>query len=221
MMHKAHPPNQLVRAEGIRQSFGGRVVLRIDELIVSPGDNITLRGKNGSGKTTLLKILAGLQKPDEARTMIFDGGKTRYPNGAPMVSYLHQTPHLFATSVRANVEYGLRRIGLPPKQRIARADKAMEWAGISHLARHRADKLSGGEQSRVALARIFALRPRLYLLDEPAAHLDAESAKRTAQLVSQLQTKDGAIITAGHPPFISSITAPRQWHLQNGKLTKH
>ncbi|MGI9337501.1 MAG: energy-coupling factor ABC transporter ATP-binding protein [Gammaproteobacteria bacterium] len=209
---------QLVHAGGITKSYGGRAVLDIGELTITEGDSIALTGENGSGKTTLLKILAGLLPPDGARRLLFDG-KTPYPRGAPMVSYLHQTPHLFAASVRANVEYGLRRMATKPQMRAERAVEAMQWAGVFHLADMRADKLSGGEQRRTALARIRALQPRLYLLDEPAAHLDAESTKRTAKMLIQLRGQNATIITAGHPPFTDTIQTTRQWHLQNGKLS--
>ena len=211
---------QLVRAEGIQKSYGGRVVLRIDKLMIREGESITLQGDNGSGKTTLLKILAGLLSPDDARLMTFADGNDAYPRGAPMVSYMHQTPHLFATSVRANVEYGLRRLSVISSMRAARADDAMKWADVLHLADIRADRLSGGEQQRVAMARIRAVHPRLYLLDEPAAHLDAESTKRTAQLIKRLHEQNATILTAGHPPFTTTIPTTRQWHLQNGNITE-
>lgn len=211
---------QLVRAGGITKSYGGRAVLHIDRLTIREGDSIALLGENGSGKTTLLKILAGLLQPDGARAMTFGDGKNAYPRGAPGVSYLHQTPHLFAATVRANVEYGLRRVSAMPKTRAERAAEAMKWAGVLHLADMRADKLSGGEQRRAALARIRALHPKLYLLDEPAAHLDAESTKRTAQMIAQLREQNATIITAGHPPFTDAIQTTRQWRLQNGNLTE-
>lgn len=210
----------LVRAEGINKSYDGRVVLSIGKLHIYEGESITLQGDNGSGKTTLLKILAGLLPPDNAKVMTFADGKDAYPRGAPMVSYLHQTPHLFAASVRANVEYGLRQMAVMPKMRTQRADDAMKWADVLHLAEHRADKLSGGEQRRAALARIRAVHPRLYLLDEPAAHLDAESTKRTAKLIERLHQQNATIITAGHPPFITTIPATRQWHLHNGNISE-
>lgn len=209
---------QLVRAGGINKSYNGRVILRIDRLIIREGESIALTGENGSGKTTLLKILAGLLPPDNVRVMTFGDGKKPYPCGAPMVSYLHQTPHLFAASVRANVEYGLRRMAVAPAERERRATEAMEWAGVLHLADARADKLSGGERQRAALARIRAVHPKLYILDEPAAHLDAESTARTAQMIMQLQEQKATIITAGHPPFINAIQKTRQWQLINGDI---
>lgn len=217
----------LIRAAGITKSYGGRMILQIGELTVRQGDSIALTGDNGSGKTTLLKILAGLIKPDSAKMLQFGDGTTPYPQGAPMVSYLHQTPHLFAATVRANIEYGLHRIGLNKEERTARVAEAMQWANIQHLAETRADKLSGGEQRRTALARIRALTPKLYLLDEPTAHLDAESTTRTAQMIRTLQTQNentklpkATIITACHPPLINNIPTTRQWHLKTKTLTE-
>ncbi len=213
-MNNCGENNILLFAEGLKKSFAGKTVLDIGELTVRGGESVVLSGENGSGKTTLLKILAGLLRPDSARALAFAGCE-RYPRGAPHSSYLHQSPYLFSASVRANVEYGLRRAGLPGEKRKQKAEDAMRWAGVLHLASARADRLSGGEQRRAALARIRALSPRLCLLDEPLAHLDEEGIKRAEELIPQLRKGGCAVVTATHKPFAD---ATQQWRLQNGKL---
>ena len=212
----------LLRAEGLQKSFGGRAVLNIKELSLRRGESVVLTGENGSGKTTLLKILAGLLQADSAKVLMFDGAaRNDYPRIAPQVSYLHQTPYMFATTVRANIEYGLRRLNLPRAARESRAQEAMQWAGVSHLSSEHAQNISGGEQRRAALARIRALRPRLCLLDEPSAHLDTKGAARVEELISQMTTKESSVITASHLPLSPAIGNHRKWRLQNGELSEH
>ena len=183
------------------------------------GESVVLTGENGSGKTTLLKILAGLLQADNAKVLMFDG-TNNHPRIAPQVSYLHQTPYMFAASVRANIEYGLRRLNLPRAARESRAQEAMQWAGVSHLSNEHAPNISGGEQRRTALARIRALRPRLCLLDEPSAHLDTKGAARVEELIAQMTNKESSVITASHLPLSPAIGKHRKWKLQNGGLSE-
>lgn len=180
--------------------------LEIPELTLSTGEVVHLQGANGSGKTTLLRLIAGLTKPDSAAAM----QGAQHP---PHTVYLHQTPYLFRTTVRNNVEYGLKRCGLP----LANADAAMQWAGVDALADTPCAQLSGGEQSRVALARVRALQPKLYLLDEPTAHLDADGARRVFAIINTLQA-DGATVVLSSHNHPAAIPATTHWHLRNNTL---
>ena len=87
----------------------------------------------------------------------------------------------------------------------------------AHLARRPAAELSGGEARRVALARLRALRPRLYLLDEPLAHLDSDGEERMRDLLNNLQKEGATAIIASHKPVAAATT---RWLLKNGDIVE-
>ena len=205
----------IIAASGLTKTFGRRWTLNVDGLTINAGDGIYLGGNNGAGKTTLLKIISGLLSPNAVSYLAINGNaQKKFPCGAPFSVYLHQTPYLFSTSIKRNVEYGLRRCHQPT----ATATKAIEWAGLASHIDSRADKLSGGEQGRCALARIAALSPRLVLLDEPTAHLDTAGVKLAVELVQNIRDKGNAVIIVAHDSMLFSTN--RRWYLTDGELSE-
>ncbi|MDD3352304.1 molybdenum ABC transporter ATP-binding protein [Zoogloea sp.] len=143
-----------------------------------PGRGVTaLFGPSGSGKTTLLRCVAGLAR-GQGRVEVNgecwqdDARRVFLPVHRRPLGYVFQEPSLFPhLSVRANLEFGLRRI--PPAERRVGWDVAMSLLGIGHLLERGPERLSGGERQRVAIARALLTSPRLLLMDEPLAALDA------------------------------------------------
>lgn len=136
-----------------------------------------LFGPSGSGKTTLMRVLAGLERPDAGKItlgerVLFEAGRVHLPPEKREIGYVFQEPRLFPhMSVEKNLRYGAGGAG-----RTALNDEArgvVDMLGIGHLLERRPAKLSGGEQSRVALGRALLRRPKLLLADEPLAALDA------------------------------------------------
>ena len=205
-MSPVSPP--ILTLRDVHHTYGGRTVLSIAELTLAPGEIALLVGENGSGKSTLLRIIAGMIPARQCALFDFCGGKKTTP---PAVAYLHQVPYLFAGSVRANVEYGVRCCGLP----LTYAAEAMEWAGVSDIAESPAALLSGGEQRRVALARVRALRPQLYLLDEPLTHLDDNGKARVRALLATLRQEGATAIISSHR---NDLPATQLWQLIQGKI---
>ena len=205
----------MLRAKGIFKALGGRVVLNGADIELRGGEAVSLEGENGAGKTTLLKTLAGLLRPDSCASFEVAGERGAEWRRWGGAVYVHQTPHLFLTTALGNVEYGLRRRGADPGEARARALAALEWAGVADLAEVAARRLSGGEARRVALARAVVLRPRLCLLDEPAAHLDDDGARRVSELTEKLCAEGAAVLTATHSPAESG---GRRLRLENGKV---
>lgn len=158
--------------EGVSFAYGEdeRVVDRVD-IAVGEGAVHCLVGRSGCGKTTLLKLAAGLLKPTE-------GGA--YVGGAPVsgppadVSFVFQTPSLLEwRTVINNVLLPFEiKGGAAPAQR-EEAERLLEQLGVGGLADRHPNQLSGGQQSRVALARALITQPRALLMDEPFAALDA------------------------------------------------
>ncbi|MBX3611348.1 MAG: molybdenum ABC transporter ATP-binding protein [Hydrogenophaga sp.] len=155
-----------------------------------PGQGITaLFGPSGSGKTTCLRVLAGLEPAATGRVVV--GGevwldsalRTCLPAHRRALGYVFQEASLFDhLSVRDNLRYGWRRV--PPAQRHHGWDHGLALLGIAHLLDRRPAELSGGERQRVAIARALATSPRVLLMDEPLASLDAT---RKAELLPWLE----------------------------------
>ncbi len=154
---------------------GGATVLDIRELNVEEGRILALIGPNGAGKSTLLLTMAGLLKPSEGR--IYYRGEpvdssARRSAMRKSVCVIFQEPLLLATSVYKNVALGLKFRHLSTKEIEKSVDESLEYFGISSLATRSAKTLSGGEAKRVSLARAFALKPELILMDEAFNSLD-------------------------------------------------
>jgi ABC-type sulfate/molybdate transport systems ATPase subunit len=187
---------------GIRHRRGGREVLEIDRLDLAAGERLAVLGPNGAGKTTLLRLMAGLEAPsagiveiDGVRTVHADAGLRR------RIAYATQRAGLLSTSVQRNVELPLRWRGLGRGARHEAALSALRRLGVEHLAGRPAPALSGGEAQRVSLARALALEPRLLLLDEPAAGLDAEARRSFLDdLAGLLADRSISVVHVSHRP---------------------
>jgi molybdate transport system ATP-binding protein len=145
-----------------------------------PGRGVTaLYGHSGSGKTTCLRCIAGLERADQGFIQVNDevwqdsDNKVFVAPHKRTLGYVFQEASLFPhLSVLANLEFGLKRI--PKPQRRVDMAHASELLGISHLLDRRPQHLSGGERQRVGIARALLTSPKLLLMDEPLAALDAQ-----------------------------------------------
>jgi tungstate transport system ATP-binding protein len=211
----------LVSISRVVKSHGGRGLLDIGSLALASGELIVLSGDNGSGKTTFLKILAGLEHADvlHMRCNGIEADRRRYPRELRRtIVYVHQHPYLFNTSIAGNVRYGLnlRRIDAPERER--RIAQAIDWAGVAHLQAVPPARLSGGEKQRVALARAKVLDPRVLLVDEPTASLDAQARAQVIELLQRTATGDNCVVVACHDRELLELPGAKRWHLENGRI---
>ncbi|HZO47945.1 MAG TPA: molybdenum ABC transporter ATP-binding protein [Xanthobacteraceae bacterium] len=144
----------------------------------SQGSVTGLFGSSGSGKTSVVNMVAGLIKPDRGRialddTVLFDStARVNVPMHRRRIGYVFQEGRLFPhLSVAANLDYGRRMSRLPHDD--AEQRRIVDLLDIGHLLDRRPGRLSGGERQRVAVGRALLMRPRLLILDEPLASLDA------------------------------------------------
>jgi molybdate transport system ATP-binding protein len=157
---------------------------------------IALFGRSGAGKTTLINILAGLVRPVRGRitlngAVLFDSAAgIDLPPERRRLGYVFQEGRLFPhLDVRRNLLYGWRRA--PPDDRPIGLEKIVDLLDISHLLRRRPTGLSGGEKQRVAIGRALLANPRLLLLDEPLASLDAARKNEVLPFIEQLRESLG------------------------------
>ena len=175
----------MIELDGIRYAWPDTppaldgVSLRVRE-----GEKLVLLGANGSGKSTLLKLLNGLVTP-QAGDYRYDGEEVtpaRLESGAwarrfrseVVLLFQHPEAMLFTPTVRDEIAYGPRQLGLADAE--ARAGRWLAALGLDALAGKAPFALSGGQKQKVALAAILALEPRLLLLDEPVASLDPRAS---------------------------------------------
>jgi molybdate transport system ATP-binding protein len=210
----------------VRVERGG-FVLDLD-LSAGGGDVVGLLGPNGAGKSTLLRALAGLLPLsggrialdgavlDEPRLGVFVPAEAR-PVGIVFQDYL-LFPHL---SVRDNVAFAPRTAGGGRRAARAVADRWLDRFGLTALADRRPGTLSGGQAQRVALARTLAAEPRLLLLDEPLAALDAETRPAVrADLRDHLTAYGGPALVVTHDPVEAMVLADRLVVLDAGRIVQ-
>lgn len=195
-MTKTSPPMLSVRGvQKIYRTNEGEVeAVRNLTFDLAEGELACLVGPSGSGKTTLLKCVAGLLAPT-AGTVEVAG---RVVNGPPKdlaVVFQEYGRSLFPwMTVTANVELPLKNSRVPKPERAARVAEALEAVGLAHVPRSHPWQLSGGMQQRVAIARAIAYRPKVLLMDEPFAAVDAQTRAELEDLIRRVWTQFGITI---------------------------
>ena len=216
--------SELVALSGVRKRFGERTLFDIERLVIEEGRSYVLTGPNGSGKTTLLRMLAGLE-PADGGSFEFRGAPVAFAPHYPeplrrAIVYVHQHPYLFHTSLRHNMEYGLRCRGVPAAERYRRGEEAIAWAGLAACRDTPPQNLSGGEKQRAALARVRALQPDLMLLDEPTSNLDKEGRAQTLALLEHLRDERRTVVVACHDQEVIDLAGLTRLRLEDGRLAK-
>lgn len=189
-----------------------------------PGRGVTaLYGQSGSGKTTCLRCIAGLERAEEGFVQINDqvwqdSRKGLFvPPHKRALGYVFQEASLFPhLSVRANLEFGLKRI--PRLQRRVDMAQATELLGIGHLLERHPQHLSGGERQRVGIARALLTSPRLLLMDEPLAALDSKRKNEILPYLERLHDElDIPVLYVSHAQDEVARLADHIVLLRNGK----
>lgn len=201
--HQPHP-DPVVRLRGFTRRFGANTIIDGLDLDIAPGEFIALLGRSGSGKTTLLRTLAGL---DEVR-----GQDVEVPDSRAVV---FQDARLLPWKlVWKNVSLGLK--GNDGRDR---AEVALKEVGLGHRIDAWPLTLSGGEAQRVALARALVREPKLLLLDEPFAALDALTRYRMHDLVLSLwRAHKPAVLIVTHDVEEAIALADRVLVLDKGRI---
>jgi ABC-type multidrug transport system ATPase subunit len=197
-------------------SAGGRTILSLPRLAVD--STTAVLGRNGAGKSTLLRVAGALLRPRTGSIRIDDRVARREDVRAATAAVL-QRPLLRRGTVRANAETGLRFRGVPRAERRRRADAWLERLDVARLAEQPAHTLSAGEAQRVSLARALAVAPRVLLLDEPFAGLDAPTRRELlADLRGVLAATGTAALLVTHDDREAAALADRVAILHRGEL---
>jgi NitT/TauT family transport system ATP-binding protein len=175
---QAPAPKESICLSGVFRSYKNSrgsftPALQNIDLEIQQGEFICIVGPSGCGKSTLLHLIAGLDRPTTGEITV-DGNPVKGPGTDRIL--LFQELGLFPwLTVRQNVEFGLKMEGVSREERRDRARQFLRMVHLSHFEDHYIHQLSGGMKQRVALARSLAVRPKILLMDEPFAALDAQT----------------------------------------------
>jgi iron(III) transport system ATP-binding protein len=208
----------VLEARGLVKSWPG-FSLGLD-LRLAAGEIAAVLGPSGCGKSTLLRLLSGLESPDSGRILLAGRDITAVPPEKRGIGMVFQDFALFPhMSVRRNIEYGPRMLGLPRRARMERAEALASSFEIGALLERSPYSLSGGEQQRVALARALAAGPSIVLLDEPLSSLDASLRRRLrSEIAGRLREAGISAILVTHDAEEALAVADRVLLLRDGRV---
>ncbi len=216
-------PGHIIEAEGLVKEYDGRgAVLNGVSMWVDSGEFVTIHGKSGCGKTTLLNILGGLDRPTDGRVEV-DGKDIVSMSENELarlrlekIGFVFQDYNLLMDlTVRDNVGLPLRFSGRKDDGRI---ERLLETFDIKQIADMTANRISGGEAQRAAIARALMNEPKILLADEPTGNLDQENTDRVLHMLELAGSEFGStIVLATHDDAVAK-RASRHIHIRDGKI---
>jgi putative ABC transport system ATP-binding protein len=217
--------------QNINKSYGeGKLevpVLFDINLQVNEGEYVAIMGPSGSGKSTLMNIIGCLDVATSG-TYILDGENISGRTDAELsrlrnrtIGFVFQNFNLMPRETALdNVALPMLYAGVPRKERMERARKALEQVGLGERVHFKPTQLSGGQKQRVAIARAMVMKPRLLLADEPTGALDTASGEQVMEIFRQLNEDGVTIVMITHEQEIADH-AHRQLIIRDGRLSAH
>jgi putative ABC transport system ATP-binding protein len=223
------PPRSLIRLAGLTKAYREgeteRVVLRGVDAEVAAGELVVLLGRSGSGKSTLLHLIGGIELPTAGEVEVAGvslgrvSERTRTLFRRRHVGFVFQFFNLIPTlTVEENLRLPLELGGRRPAAARAAAQALLDEVGLADRAGTFPERLSGGEQQRVAVARALVHDPELVLADEPTGNLDLETGRQVLALLDRLTRRAGkTMVMVTHSPEVVGL-ADRVLRIQDGRL---
>ena len=202
---------------------GDAVVLEDLSLSIPDGEFVVLAGANGAGKTTLVRLFNGLLEPDTGDVRVNERPVAEDLVAArTAVGMVFQDPRdqFVAATVRSDVAFGPENLGLGHEEIDRRVDEALDAVGMEGRGDERIDELSGGEQSRVAIAGALAMAPDHLVLDEPFASLDAPSRDAVREHLQDLHAAGTSVVVVTHDVDAVAPLADRVVVLDDGVVVR-
>ena len=215
-----------ISASGVSFTYdeGTRALENVD-FHAESGEFVAMLASNGSGKTTLIKVLVGLLKPQQGQVCI-GGENIRRIAAAQLyqrVGLVLQNPtdQLFAANVEEDVAFGPRNLGLPEAEVQQRVSESLAAVAALPLRSRAIHHLSFGEQKRISMAGVLAMRPAILILDEPTAGLDPAGEALMMRLLNRLNREQKiTVILATHSVDMLPLFAHRIYILSRGRVLK-
>jgi biotin transport system ATP-binding protein len=211
----------MIEFQSVSHAFDDVAILEDVSLSLGDGEFVLLAGANGSGKTTLLRHCNGLLTPDSGDVLV-DGTPIADDLIAARSSvgmvFQHPRDQFVAATVGADVAFGPENLGLTREEIDRRVAAALEAVNMSGREDDRIDALSGGEQSRIAIAGALAMEPTHLVLDEPFTGLDEPARRSVLERLESLSTDGTGILLATHDLRDVAGLADRVIAMQNGRI---
>lgn len=194
-------------------------------LQVADNAYLAIVGQNGSGKTTLVKHFNGLLKPDTGRVTVYGRDTTRASVGelARVVGYVFQNPdhQIFCSTTREEISFGPHNLGLDSDEVRERTNDALAAFNLQALAEVPPAVLGFGLRRKVSIAAVYAMRPRVFILDEPTAGLDRRSAGELLQRMEELHRQGHTLLLVSHDMRIVAEHAREMLVMHDGHVLAH
>ncbi len=194
------------------------------DLMVQANEYLAIMGPSGSGKTTLMNMIGLLDTPDRGEywlngELVSELGDSRLAKLRNReIGFVFQTFNLLnRANALHNVEMPLIYAGFGRKERLSRADRALEQVGLADRAKHQPVEMSGGQRQRVAIARALVTQPSILLADEPTGNLDSATGAGIMSLFDELQKTGQTIILVTHEASVAAH-ADREVHILDGTI---
>jgi energy-coupling factor transport system ATP-binding protein len=219
----SRPGEVLIECRDVHYEYPGGVrALRGASLEVRSGELVALVGPNGSGKTTLAKVMCGLLKPSAGEVRVLGRRVDEYDRLAlsSLVAYVYQNPdhQIFNKSVYEEVAFGLKLRGLPESEVKERVARALELFGLRGLENEHPFFLSKGEKRRLALASVYALDPKVLVVDEPTTGQDMRFSEALFAMLKRLTGEGRAVVVITHSVPIAARYADRFVVVKEGRV---
>ncbi len=203
----------------LRVVRNGKALLNVSRLSLDgPGPTLIL-GPNGAGKSLLLRCLHGLIEPDQGR--VEQDGTPLTDRHKAQQAMVFQQPVLLRRSVAANLDFVLKRQGLPRGARKLRIESLLDEGGLEGKARQPARSLSGGEAQRLAILRALALDPETLFLDEPTSALDPNATQMIERMILRASSRGVRIVMVTHDIGQARRLAADIVMMQGGHVVEH
>lgn len=202
----------------------GTQALKNINIEIEKGEKVAIIGPNGAGKSTLFSHFNGLTEPTSGCVKIEDKPisfeKDELLKVRQKVGIVFQDPNdqLFAPTVKEDIAFGPMNLGLSYDEVEKRVEDALKMVGMENYENKTPHHLSGGQQKRIAIAGIIAMKPELMILDEPTAGLDPDGVEKVLNIMNQLNEDGMTLIISSHDIDMISKYADKIFVLYNGEI---
>lgn len=214
----------MIKLKDIKKSFGSKVILNNVNLEVKKGEMIAIMGGSGFGKSTLLNIIGLIERPDSGEVWLnntkydkIDGKKVTLAH-RNLIGYIFQNFALIDNeTVSQNLDIALTYVKDNKNDKQKMKEDILQYVGLSDKINNKIFELSGGEQQRVALARVILKPCEIILADEPTGSLDDKTSEAIIQILKKLNQNGKTILIVTHNTNIAQ-KCDKTYHIINGKL---
>ena len=199
-----------ITLSNIRKKFGNKILFQDFSLKIERGEFLAIMGESGAGKTTLLNMMGLLEKPDSGTITICGQKNPGFSSHAAVelrrhhISYLFQNYGLIDTeTVEGNMRTATHFKQISRKKERLLIEGALEQVGLRGYEKRKVYTLSGGEQQRVALAKVIAKSPQIIFADEPTGSLDERNRNYVLEILKELNYRGKTIVVVTHDPYVN------------------